>query len=42
MTEETDLESVLSISMGAVGGTQMTEKHRVCIDNISLEKTEAK
>lgn len=40
MKEETDLESVLSISMGAVDGTQITEKHRVCIDNISLEKIE--
>lgn len=41
MTEETDEHSVLSISMGAVGGTQITEQHRVVIDNINLEKTEA-
>ncbi|MCI9080605.1 MAG: family 16 glycosylhydrolase, partial [Lachnospiraceae bacterium] len=41
MKNETDLKSVLSISMGAVGGTQITDKHRICIDNINLEKTEA-
>ncbi len=41
MTEPTDLESVLSISMGAVGGTQITEQHRICIDNILLEKIDA-
>ena len=41
MTGETDLKSVLSISMGAVDGVQITQKHRICIDNIVLEKTEA-
>ena len=41
MKNETDLKSVLSISMGAVGGTQISDKHRICIDNISLEKTDA-
>jgi len=41
MTKETDLHSILSISMGAVGGTQITNKHRICIDNILLEKTSA-
>ncbi|MDE7258067.1 MAG: carbohydrate binding domain-containing protein, partial [Lachnospiraceae bacterium] len=40
MEAETDLKSVLSISMGAVDGTQINEKHRVCIDNINLEKIE--
>ncbi len=41
MKHETDLKSVLSISMGAVGGKQISDKHRICIDNISLEKTDA-
>ncbi len=41
MKKETDLKSVLSISMGAVGGTQISDKHRICIDNINLEKTDA-
>lgn len=38
MKEKTDLKSVLSISMGAVDGVQIDQKHRICIDNISLEK----
>ena len=41
MKKDTDLKSILSISMGAVGGEQITEKHRICIDNINLEKIEA-
>ncbi len=41
MKKDTDLKSILSISMGAVGGTQITEQHRICIDNINLEKIEA-
>lgn len=41
MKNETDLKAVLSISMGAVEGNQITKKHRICIDNINLEKTEA-
>jgi len=40
MEKETDLESVLSISMGAVDETQIEQLHRVCIDNIKLEKIE--
>ena len=40
MTEETDLQSVLSISMGAVDGKQIDVQHRICIDNITLEKIE--
>ena len=40
MTSPTDLKSILSISMGAVGGTQITTPHRICIDNIKLEKIE--
>lgn len=41
MKKPTDLKAILSISMGAVGDEQITEKHRICIDNINLEKTEA-
>ena len=41
MKHETDLNAIMSISMGAVGGKQITQKHRICIDNINLEKTEA-
>ena len=40
MTEPTDLHSILSISMGAVGNVQITNQHRICIDNIVLEKIE--
>lgn len=40
MESDTDLKSVLSISMGAVDGTKIDQKHRICIDNISLEKIE--
>lgn len=41
MKEETDLKAVLSLSMGAVGGTQITQKHDVFIDDIMLEKIDA-
>lgn len=41
MKKDTDLKSVLSISMGAVSDTQISDKHRICIDNINLEKTDA-
>lgn len=41
MKNETDLKSILSISMGAVDKVQISEKHRICIDNISLEKIDA-
>lgn len=41
MKEPTDPESVLSLSMGAVGGTQITQQHDIYIDNIVLEKIEA-
>ena len=40
MKNETDLKSILSISMGAVDGTQITTQHRICIDDIKLEKIE--
>ncbi len=41
MTEDTDLECVLSISMGAVADIPINDQHRVCIDNILLEKIDA-
>lgn len=41
MTGETDPKALLSISMGAVGGKPITKKHRICIDNINLEKIDA-
>ncbi|GFI31323.1 glucan endo-1,3-beta-glucosidase A1 [Lachnospiraceae bacterium] len=41
MKNPSDSKAVLSISMGAVGDVQITEKHRICIDNINLEKIEA-
>lgn len=41
MKNKTDLKSILSISMGAVDGKQITEKHRICIDNIRLDKIDA-
>lgn len=41
MTNASDPKAVLSISMGAVGGTQITENHRICIDDINLEKIDA-
>lgn len=41
MTGETDPKALLSISMGAVGGKQIAVKHRICIDNINLEKIDA-
>ncbi|MCI5587295.1 MAG: carbohydrate binding domain-containing protein, partial [Lachnospiraceae bacterium] len=36
MTEDTDPETILSISMGAVNGKQITKEHKITIDNISL------
>lgn len=41
MKDETDLKTILSISMGAVDAIQISQKHRVCIDNINLEKIDA-
>ncbi|MDE6740011.1 MAG: carbohydrate binding domain-containing protein, partial [Lachnospiraceae bacterium] len=40
MTEGTDSETILSISMGAVGGTRVDKKHTIKIDNITLEETD--
>ena len=41
MKGETDPKAVLSISMGAVDEIQITKNHRICIDNINLEKIDA-
>lgn len=41
MKNPTDLKAILSISMGAVGGSQISKQHRICIDNINLEKIDA-
>ncbi len=41
MTGETDSTSRLSISMGAVNSTRITDLHRIFIDDISLVETEA-
>jgi beta-glucanase (GH16 family) len=40
MTEDTDAESIFNIALGKVG-ERITAQHRVCIDNISLEKVDA-
>ena len=40
MKGETDPNTILSITMGAVAGTQISKKHTVIIDNISLEEIE--
>ncbi len=41
MTATTDPSTILSISMGSVGGTRITNQHQVYIDNITLEEVEA-
>lgn len=40
MTYDTDEATILSISMGSVEGTVITDKHSVVIDNINLEEVE--
>lgn len=40
MNSETDEASLLTISMGAVGGTVISEKHTIVIDNIELSVVE--
>ncbi len=40
MKSETDADTILSISMGAVSGKQIAQKHTIVIDNINLEETE--
>ena len=39
MNHDTDDQSVFSLSMGAVDGERISKQHRICIDNIVLEKT---
>lgn len=41
MKEDTDDGTIFNIAMGAVGGKQITTQHRICIDDIVLEKIEA-
>lgn len=41
MTRSTDKATILSISMGAVDGIQITQEHTVTIDNFKLEKVAA-
>jgi beta-glucanase (GH16 family) len=41
MTRNTDPATILSISMGAVDGTQITTRHTVTIDNLKLEEVAA-
>ena len=41
MEEETDENAVLSLSLGAVSDKQISKKHTLFIDNISLEEVEA-
>ncbi len=40
MKSDTDANTILSISIGAVGGKQIAQKHTIVIDNINLEETE--
>ena len=40
MKSDTDANTILSVSMGAVGGKQIAQKHTIKIDNINLEETE--
>lgn len=41
MEEETDENAVLSLSLGAVSDKQISKKHTLFIDNITLEEVEA-
>lgn len=41
MKEDTDDGTIFNIAMGAVGGKQIKEQHRICIDDIVLEKIDA-
>ena len=38
---KTDNGAIFNVAMGAVSGEQITKSHRICIDNILLEKIEA-
>lgn len=41
MKKDTDSDAIFSISMGAVGGTQITDKHTVTIDNVQLKEVDS-
>ena len=41
MSCDTDLKAILSFTLGAVDGQAIDQKHRICLDNISLEKIDA-
>lgn len=41
MKEDTDPETIFNIAMGAVSKKQITQQHRICIDDIVLKKIEA-
>ena len=41
MKEASDDGTIFNIAMGAVGGTQIKDQHRICIDDIVLEKIAA-
>ena len=41
MKNKSDPRTILSISMGAVGDVQIKQQHRICIDDIILEKIDA-
>ena len=38
MSYDTDTAAIFNIAMGAVGGNQIQQQHRICIDNINLEE----
>jgi BRCT domain type II-containing protein len=41
MKKDTDSDAIFSISMGAVGGTQITDKHTITIDNVQLKEVDS-
>lgn len=41
MVYDTDNDTIFNVTMGAVDGVQIKENHRICIDEITLEKIDA-
>lgn len=41
MAYDTDTDTIFNVTMGAVDGVQIQEQHRICIDDITLEKIDA-
>ena len=41
MVNDTDEKAILSFTLGAVGGDAIDMQHRICFDNISLDKIDA-